>query len=144
MRKLRLTLGQVMDPLCEAVAWIALVIVTTVMLGVGYAFAAEVPTSRPLSMARVLGFNTVSRTLTDGFGASINTVRLMCDLSCAVTFGTSAAGLTGAYVATAATGVVLNALTAEYFRVSPGQGVAVIRLNGTGGPSNLFIIEMTQ
>ena len=138
------TLGQVMDRLCESIAWLALILVTVLMLGVGYVFAAEVQASRPLSMSRVLGFNTVSRTLTDGFRDSINVVRLMCDLSCAITFGTSAAGLTGSYVATAATGVVLNALTAEYFRVSPGQGVAVIRLNGTAGQANLFIIEMTQ
>ena len=138
------TLGQTMDKLCEAVAWLALVIVTVVMLGIGYAFAAEGNfVARPVSQSRVLGFNTVSRALTDGFGSSINTVRLACDVSCYITFGSSAAGLTPAFIATAATGMFLNALTAEYFRVSPGQGVAVIRVNGAGA-ANLFIIEMTQ
>lgn len=137
------TLGQVIDPLCESIAWLALIAVSVVMLGIGYAFAAEVLASRPVSMSRVLGFNTVSRTLTDGFRDNINTVRLACDVSCYITFGTSAAGLTGSYVATPGTGVWMNALTAEYFRVSPGQGVAVVRVNGAGA-ANLFIIEMTQ
>ena len=138
------TLGQTMDKLCESIAWLALILVTVLMLGVGYVFAAEGSfVARPVSQSRVLGFNLVSRTLTDGFKEGVNVVRLACDVSCYITFGTSASGLTGTYVATAATGVWLNALTAEYFRVTQGQGVAVIRVNGAGA-ANLFIIEMTQ
>lgn len=138
------TLGQTMDRLCEAVAWIALLIVGAVMLAVGSAFAADPqPASRPVSQAIVLGFGASSQSLTNGFQSSINTVRLVCDISCHIAFGTSAAGLTAQFVATRATGMLLTPLVPEYFRVSPGQGVAVIRANGNS-LGNLFIIEMTQ
>ena len=78
---------------------------------------------------------TTSSTTTNAISANMNTIRLLCSAACYVAIAASPIQA----IATAATGAYLAAAVAEYFRVTPGQHVAVLAVTGTG---TLYITEL--
>lgn len=79
---------------------------------------------------------TATSAAATAFNANTSVVRLIADTNCFVVFGADSASPT----ATSANGVFIVAGVPEYFRVSQGSRIAVIRSTADG---NLYVAEMT-
>lgn len=78
-----------------------------------------------------------SRSVTGSFGTGVNIVRVLCTVQCWVAIAKTGSA---ALIATAATGVQMNADVTEYFRARSGETIAVIGV----GAGELYVHEMSR